>query len=105
MHFSIWPHGEESLQVLLNELNLLHRTIKFTAEWSQEFVTLIDTRIIGEGNHLITDLYTKPTDTHQYLHQHRCYFPPTVKQALSTVKPLEYVGSALKRMIMNEWVS
>ena len=38
--FAIWPYGEESLQVLLNELNLFHPIIKFTAE---------------------IDLYTKPT--------------------------------------------
>ena len=39
-------------------------TVKFTAKWSRESVTFLDTRIIREGNYLITDLYTKPTDTH-----------------------------------------
>ena len=26
--------------------------------------------MIQDGNHLVTKLYSKPTDTHQYLHQH-----------------------------------
>ena len=80
--FAIWPHDEESLQVFLNELNLFHSTIKFTAEWSRESVTFLDTRVIREGNRLITDLYTKPTDTHQYLHRHSCH-PPHCKTSIA----------------------
>ena len=103
--FAIWAHDEESLQVYLNELNLFHCTIKFIAEWSREFITFLDTRMIREGNHVITDLYTKPPDTHQYLHQHSCHHF-TSKQVSPTVKPLEYTGSAVRRTITNdEWTS
>ena len=80
--FTIWPHGEESLQVFLNKLNLFHPTIKFTAEWSRESVTFLDTRVKREGNHLITELYTKPTDTHQYLHRYSCH-PPHCKTSIA----------------------
>ena len=79
---AIWPHGKESLQVFLNKLNLVHPTIKFTVEWSRESVTFLDTRVIREGNHLIIDLYTKPTNTHQYLHQHSCH-PPHGKASIA----------------------
>ena len=41
--FAIWPHGERNLEILLNELNSFHPTIKFTAEWSKESVTFLDT--------------------------------------------------------------
>ena len=47
--------------------------IKFTAEWSRESVTLLNTKVISDGNPLVTDLYTKPNDTHQYRHQRSCY--------------------------------
>ena len=50
-----------------------HTTIKFTAEWSQEFILSLDTKIIRDGNHLVADLHTKPTDTHQYLHRRSCH--------------------------------
>ena len=107
--FANWPHGEENLEVFLNKLNLFHPTIKFTAEWSQEFVTFLNTRIIREGNHFITDLYTKPTDTHQYLHRHSCH-PPSLQSEyrLQSSPYLEYPGSTVKRTItcMNdEWAS
>ena len=29
--------------------------------------------IVGEGGVLTTDLYCKPTDTHQYLHKKSCH--------------------------------
>ena len=71
--FAIWPHREEQLRHFIEVLNSYHRTIKFTAEWSSESVTFLDTRVILDGEKLITDLYTKPTDTHQYLHQSSCH--------------------------------
>ena len=70
---AVWAHDKESLQVFLNELNSFHPMIKFTAEWSRESVTFLDTKVIRDGNCLATDLYTKPTDTHQYLHQWSCH--------------------------------
>ena len=71
--FAVWPHGEENLQTFLNQINSFHPTIKFTSEWSRESVTFLDTRVIHDGNRLVTELYTKPTDTHQYLHQRSCH--------------------------------
>ena len=50
-----------------------HTTIKFTAETSTERVTFLDTTVILENDMLHTDLYTKPTDTHQYLSPNSCY--------------------------------
>ena len=51
--FAVWSHGEESLQIFLNEINSFHPTIKFTAEWSRESVTFLDTRVICDGNRLV----------------------------------------------------
>ena len=73
--FAIWTHGEENLLKFIHDMNFYHATIKFTAEWSRESVVFQDTiyKVIREGYKLITDLYTKPTDTHQYLHQRSCH--------------------------------
>ena len=57
----------------MEEINNYHPTIKFTAEWSRESVSFLDVKVILRGGRIITDLYTKPTDTHQYLHQRSCH--------------------------------
>ena len=69
----IWTHGEEELQRLIDYLNASHHSIKFTAEWSRESISFLDTRVIKKDNTLVTDLYTKPTDTHQLLHRSSCH--------------------------------
>ena len=71
--FLIWTHGEEELQKFVDYLNASHHSIKFTAEWSKESINFLDTRVIKKDNTLVTDLYTKPTDTHQLLHRSSCH--------------------------------
>ena len=57
----------------LSEINSFHDTIKFTAEWSRSSVTFLDTKVSIEGRRLVSDLYTKPTDSHQYFHHSSCH--------------------------------
>ena len=71
--FAVWNDGEELLQQFLQEMNTFHPTIKFTAEWSREKVSFLDTTVILDGTILHTDLYTKPTDTHQYFLPSSCH--------------------------------
>ena len=71
--FFISTHGEEELQKFVDYLNASHHSIKFTAEWSKESINFLDTRVIKKDNTLVTDLYTKPTDTHQLLHRSSCH--------------------------------
>ena len=54
-------------------LNQAHPSIKFTADWSREKINFLDVQVIKEGDRLITDLFTKPTDTHQLLHRTSCH--------------------------------
>ena len=68
--FAIWEHGQESLDTFLQQINLFHPTTKFTVETSTEQVTFL---VILEDDTLHTDLYTKPTDTHQYLSPSSCH--------------------------------
>ena len=71
--FMLWQHGEEELKKFLDALNCYHPTIKFTAEYSREKINFLDVNVIRKGNQLVTDLYIKPTDTHQYLHATSCH--------------------------------
>ena len=66
--FMIWPHGHESLDEFVTYLNQTHKTIKFTAETSTTQVNYLDVTVTTNGNNkLTTSLYTKPTDSHNYL--------------------------------------
>ena len=65
--FLIWEHGQESLKLLLEKINNIHPTIKFIADWSYRSVNFLDVKVTMKDGKVITDLYVKPTDTHQYL--------------------------------------
>ena len=54
--FAVWPQGWGELAGLFDELNSFHPTIKFTAEWSRESVTFLDTKVMCDGNCLVTDI-------------------------------------------------
>ena len=71
--FMLWQHGEKVLKKFLEILNSYHPTMKFTANYSREKITFLDLEVIKKGNHLVTDLYMKLTDTHQYLHASYCH--------------------------------
>ena len=45
---------------------MFHPTIKFTAEYSKEEVDFLDINIKLIDGELKTDLFVKPTDTHQF---------------------------------------
>ena len=47
--------------------------IKFTANYSQEEINFLDVSVRKKDNRLVTDLYIKPTYTHQYLHASSCH--------------------------------
>ena len=71
--FLVWLHGEEKLLEFIDYLNGSHHSIKFTAEWSNDRINFLDVQVIREGKGLVTDLYSKPTDTHQLLHRTSCH--------------------------------
>ena len=58
------------LYILLKFLEILNSyqfTIKFTTNYLWETLRFLDVEVIKKGNQLVTDLYIKPTDTHEYL--------------------------------------
>ena len=85
--FFIWEHGEESLRDFIDQVNLFHLKIKFTAEYSKEEVNFLDLNIKLIDGELKTDLFVKPTDTHQFLdptssHPYHCKKGIPYSQAL-----------------------
>ena len=65
--FCVWTKPESELLQFIEHLNTCHANIKFTAEYSKEKVNFLDTTVLIKDDTLITDLYTKETDTHSYL--------------------------------------
>ena len=73
--FFIWEHGEESLNEFLSYLNTLHPTIKFEspAQYSRETLDFLDVTLTRVRDRLKTDIFTKKTDTHQFLEFTSCH--------------------------------
>ena len=72
--FCIWTHGEDSFKEFVHLLNNGHPTIKFTEEHSQTAVPFLDVLVQKTPENLVElDLYSKPTDTHLYLHPTSCH--------------------------------
>ena len=81
--FLIWEHGETELTEFLEKLNSFHPTIKFTSQQSRGTLNFLDVElVVREDGTLSTDLYVKPTDTHQYLHSSSCH-PYHCKKAIA----------------------
>ena len=92
--FLIWQHGEKELEKFLEILNCYHPTIKFTGNYSWEQINFLDVSVRKKNKQLVTNLYIKPTDTHQYLHASSCHVYHSKKCAtysqasrLSTICP------------------
>ena len=77
---NIWTHSEERLQEFISYLNQYHPTIQFTYERLQSYLTFLDVSACKDSSgSLQTDLYCKPTDTHQYLLPPSCHPPHICK--------------------------
>jgi hypothetical protein len=69
-----WCHGEMELDSFLEVANNFHTTIKFTSEVATANHIFLDTSShIDENDTIKVDLYSKPTDTHQYLLTSSCH--------------------------------
>jgi hypothetical protein len=65
--FCIWTHGQDELTKFLSYLNNSHPTIKFTMEALPTYISFLDTTVSLVDNKIETDLFCKPTDSHNYL--------------------------------------
>ena len=80
--FMIWTHTEDELRTFITYLNNIHPTIKFTSSHSATSISFLDVKVsLDQFGKVETDLYTKPTDKHQYLLQSSCH-PLHTKRAI-----------------------
>ena len=67
--------------------NVYKNKIKFTAEYDEQKMIFLDTEVTmreatidgKQGLYLIPQMYSKSTDTHQYLHSSSCHSPHITK--------------------------
>ena len=71
--FIVWPHTKYNLDEFSHELNSLHPKFKFTKETSLKEISFLDIRAYIENNTIFTDIFYKPTDTHQFLPFDSCH--------------------------------
>ena len=79
--FMIWTHSVEDLNTFTTFLNDIHPTIKFTCNYSFTSIPFLDVNVSLNNGNITTDLYTKPTDKHQYLLHSSCH-PVHTKRAI-----------------------
>ena len=93
--FLLRQYGEEKLKEFLDILNSCHPSIKFTLKYSRKRIDFLDVETIKERNRLITDVFVKSTDTHQYLDATSCHVYHS-KNPYHTVRLCVLIGSALR---------
>ena len=71
--FFLWEHGENKLKSFIDKINKVHPTIKYTAEWSKTSINCLDVTVSLVEGVIETELYAKPTDSHQYLQSSSCH--------------------------------
>jgi hypothetical protein len=75
----LWTGTDDELDAFIKHINSYHSTIKFTVESSTTSIPFLDIKISLVDGFLQTDLYSKPTDTHSYLHYQSCHPSHVVK--------------------------
>ena len=73
IYFFLWEQGEEKLKYFTDNTNKMHPAIKFTAEWSKTSIDFLYVPVSITKGIIETDLYVKPTDSHQYLLASSCH--------------------------------
>lgn len=73
--FCICTYGLHKLTEVLIYLSFSHPTIKYSMNYSSTNIIFLNVSITKNGAKLSTDLFTKDTDFHQYLHVTTCHSP------------------------------
>ena len=80
--FSLWDISKPDIETFIEQANLHHPTIKFTAEISDTETVILDTTVykgtrFRDRSILDVKTHFKPTETFQDTHFSSCY-PPSV---------------------------
>ena len=92
----ISTEGANTFNQFLNHCNSLNPSIQFEQTVSNTNIPYFDVNIILENSRLTTDLYSRPTDRHQYLYYTSCH-PRHMKTSLPYSLALR-----LRRICSNE---
>ena len=71
--FFLWKHSENKLRSFIDKINKVYPTIKFTAKWSKISINSLDVTVSLIEGVIETELYVKPTISHQYLQYSSCH--------------------------------
>ena len=71
--FIIWPTSKWNIDDFVHELNAMHSNINFTWCIQKTEIAFLDIMVTLQNNQVSTDIFYKPTDTHQYLHFRSCH--------------------------------
>ena len=81
--FMIWNDSKDKLMDFLAYINTVNPAIQFTHAHSCKSANFLDVLVtLTKDGTISTDSYTKPTDTHQYLHMNSCH-PNHDKKAIA----------------------
>ena len=88
--FFLFQGSEEDLKRLMDYMNSLHPSIKYTFEYSRSHVPFLDTIVyLDSSRKLQTTLYRKPTDRSCLLHN-SSHHPRHVKESIVYTQALRY---------------
>ena len=71
--FALWNGSIEKLNDFFSFMNTLNDDLKFTMEIGGKELCFLDLKISLIENRLCTTVYSKPTDSHLYLHASSCH--------------------------------
>ena len=89
--FMIWPHTLEELDTFIEHLTWCTESIQITSAVSKTQINFLDIKIKLEEGKLETDLYTKPTDSHDCM-SIIWHIPNSAKTASPTASSWESDG-------------
>ena len=85
--FFLWTHIRAKLEQFYQQCNLFDPNIKFEQTVSDKSIPFLDVLVILKDGKIETDLYSKPTDTHQYLNWTSCH-PRHTKASIPYIQAL-----------------
>ena len=76
--FVLWNGSKDRLDEFFSFLNVLDCDLKFIMEIGNDHLCFLDLKISISSNKLMTTVYSKPTDSHLYLHSTSCHKPSSI---------------------------
>ena len=100
----IWIEGEENLNGFLPHCNQINKNIQLEQVAPKDKIPFLDVSVINQNGKLTDytqNLYSKPTDKHQYLYSHSCH-PKHTKNSLPHCLALRLRRICSKKTYFNQ---